>query len=204
MQARLFSDSFYLIAMFIYLTSCADTRRDPSLEGNVIRGLAAASRFQAHYEQMRLVRVWNSVDATLHPSSNLWDFKTIELDIYFISFQLNEIVGFYEGGGEEEWGTWPRYWGHLSEYKKEDSEPFDFALEVNVPQIAAASLANRAGDMGPWLWIVLCQPKGLNLTEPSWFFMATNTLEATAVGATTETVIRNVAAEDICVGPYPL
>ena len=197
MQARL----IYLIAMFIYLTSCADPRRDPSLEENVIRGLAAASKFQAHYEHMRLVRVSSSVDVTLRPSSNWWDFKTIELDIYFINHQLNELVGFYEGG--EEWGTWPNDWGHLWEYKHEDSDPFDFALEVNVPQIAAASLANRAGDMGPWLWILLCQPKGLNITEPIWFFLASNTREATAVGAMTETVKRNVAAKEICVGPYP-
>ena len=203
MQARLISTSFFFAAMFIYLTSCADPRRVPSLEENVIRGLAAASKFQAHYEQMRLVRVWNSVDVTLRPSSNWWDFKTIELDIYFTNFQLYELIGFYEGGGGEEWGTWPFSWGRLLEYKRGDSEPFDFALEVNVPQIAAANLANRAGDVGPWLWILLCQPKGLNITEPTWFFMATNTLEATAVGATTETVIRNVAAEDICVGPYP-
>lgn len=201
MQTRLIPISFYMIAIFIYLTSCADPRRVPSLEENVIRGLAAASKFQAHYEQMRLVRVWNSVDVTLRPSSNWWDFKTIELDIHFLNYQLNSLVGFYEGG--EQWGTWPHYWAHIWEYKQEDSEPFDFALEVNVPQIAAASLANRAGDMGPWLWILLCQPKGMNLTEPTWFFMAVNALEATAVGATTETVIRNVEAEKICVGPYP-
>ncbi|KAK0508640.1 hypothetical protein JMJ35_008916 [Cladonia borealis] len=201
MQARLISNSLYLIAMFICLTSCADPRRDPSLEENVIRGLAAASKFQGHYEQMRLVRVWSSVDVTLRPSSNWWDFKCIELDIYFINHQLNELVGFYEGG--EEWGTWPFSWGHLWEYKKEDSEPFDFVLDISVPQVAAATLANRAGDRGPWLWILLCQPTKLNITEPTWFFMSTNTLEATAVGARSEQVRRNVAAEEMCVGPYP-
>ena len=203
MQARLMPISFYLIATFIYLTSSADPSRDPPFEENVIRGLAAAAKLQPHFERMRAIRVWNTVDEALRPSSNCRDFKAIELDVYFVSIQLEKLVGFLQGSEGPEWGSWPYHWYQLWPYSEDDAEPFDFVLQVNVPQVAAAVLANRAGDMGPWIWIVLCQPHELNITEPTWFFMATNAKDATAVGATTATVIRNVAPEKICVGPYP-
>ena len=203
MQARLISISFYLITTFICLASSADPRRDPSFEENLIRGLTAASKFQAHFERMELVRAWSTVDGKLSPSSDWWDFKSIDIDVYFINYELQKLVGFLEGANASDWGSWPYHWGLLWEYKAEDDEPFDFVLEVNVPQVAAAGLANRAGDMGPWTWILLCKPNELNTTEPTWFFWSANTRDATTVGATTGMVIRNVAAEEICVGPYP-
>ena len=202
MHARLIPISFCLITTFIYLTNSADPRRDPTFEENVIRGLQAASKFQTHFERMELVRAWSTVDLRLSPSSDWWDFKNIEIDVYFINYQLQRIVGFLEGANGSDWGSWPYRWGVLWEYKAGVDEPFDFVLEVNVPQNTAAGLANRAGDMGPWTWILLCQPNDLNITEPTWFFRTTNAREATAVGATTGTVIKNVAAKEICVGPY--
>ncbi len=202
MQARLILISFCLITTFTYLTNSADPRRDPTFEENVIRGLQAASKLQTHFERMELVRAWSTVDLRLSPSSDWWDFKNIEIDVYFINYQLQRIVGFLEGANGSDWGSWPYRWGVLWEYKAGVDEPFDFVLEVDVPQNAAAGLANRAGDMGPWTWILLCKPNDLNTTEPTWFFRTTNTREATAVGATTGMVIRNVAAKEICVGPY--
>ena len=203
MLAGLIPISFYLLTTLIYLTSSADPRRDPSFEENVLRGLAVASKFQPHFERLRLIRVWNTVDNVLRPSSNWWDFKLMELDIYFIDFQLEILAGFLQGAERpEEWGSWPyHHWSHILQYAEDDDEPFDIVLDVDVPQVAAVGLANRAGDVGPWIWILLCQSKKLNITEPAWFFMSTNAQMSTAVGATTGTVIRNVGAGEICVGP---
>lgn len=87
-------------------------------------------------------------------------------------------------------------------YDPTDDLPFDFVLEVNIPQVAAANLANRTGDLGPWIWILLCQPMELDIKEPTWFFMNVNNESATAVGATTGKLITHVPKKEICMGPH--
>ena len=173
MQTRLIHIMFCLITTFIYLSS-ANPSRDPPLEENVIRGLKAASDRQVHYEKMQIVRIWNTVSYHLFPSSNCYDFKTIELDIYFINYDFEKLVGFIRGGQGSKWGRWPFGWEEVWPYDPNDDLPFDFVLEVNIPQVAAATMVNRAGDLGPWIWIQLCQPVELDFEEPTWFFMDVN------------------------------
>ena len=201
MQAWLIRTSFYLIATSVYLI-CADPRRDPSFEENVIRGLKAASDFHYHYERMKIVRIWNTVSNQLFPSSNCYDFKTVELDIYFISYKLEQLIGFLQGGQGSTWGEWPFPWGEVWTFDPNEDLPFDFVVEINVPQVAAANMVNRAGDLGPWIWILLCEPMDLASAEPTWFFMNVNNQSATAVGATTGKLIRHVPRKEICTGSH--
>ena len=79
--------------------------------------------------------------------------------------------------------------GEVWTYDPKEDLPFDFVVEINVPQVAAANMANRAGDLGPWIWILLCEPMDLASAEPTWFFMNVNNQSATAVGATTGKLI---------------
>ena len=201
MQAQLIPISLYLITTFIYLTSSVDPTRNPSLEQNVLRGLEVASKL--NFNPMGLVRVWNTVDNLRSPSSDLGDFKSMELEINFTDYRLQPLLGYLQGGQGSNWGSWPYRYPQLWAFEPEKDPSFDFVLEVSVPQVLAANLANRAGDMGPWVWILLCVPGELNITEPTWFFMPTKGQFVTAVGATTERVRRYVRATKICLGLHP-
>ena len=129
MQARLIPILFYLITTFTY-SSSANPSRDPPFEENVLRGLKAVSDVHFHYEDMQVVRIWNTVSNHLFPSSNCYDFKTIEIDIYFISYDLEKLVGFLQGGQGSTWGEWPFAWGEVCTYDPKEDLPFDFVLRL--------------------------------------------------------------------------
>ena len=190
-----------LSASFIHATNLSLPERNPPFEENVLRGLATASNFEPHQGPLRLVRAWNwySINPQNPGQSHLWEFKIIELDVYFIN--SSSQPAYKSILGSPLWGRWFNRWvGPLSPIPDRD-QTFDFVSDVSVPQVLAANLARAAGDRGPWNHIQLCIPLGA-MGEPHWIFVNLRG-PITIVGAQTEKVTRDWQPDGFCVRKQP-